>query len=71
MLASPPSARLRLKKFVYKYRGPVAATVAVLVAFFFGLILALAGFARARQEQRLAMRKKAKAATGELLRTFE
>jgi len=55
--ARPPSILYRLRKFVRKYRGPVAAAMAVVASLVLGLVLAIAGFVRARHEQQVRTRQ--------------
>jgi serine/threonine protein kinase/Tfp pilus assembly protein PilF len=52
--AGPPTAAYRLRKFVRRNRGPVAAAAAVLVALLGGLITASYGFYRADLERQRA-----------------
>jgi hypothetical protein len=57
VLAFPPSAAYRAQKFIRKHRFGVAAVGGIAAALGIGLVLALAGFAQARQASRQAREK--------------
>jgi len=52
VLAGPPSTAYRLRKFVSKYRGPIAAAALVLLALFLGFIGTTTGYVRAARAAR-------------------
>ncbi len=54
VLASPPSAIYRARKFVGRHRVGVAVTSVVGLALFAGMVLATIGFAQARKERAVA-----------------
>jgi WD40 repeat protein/serine/threonine protein kinase len=51
VLAGPPSAAYRVKKFVQRYRVPVVATAAVIVALVVGLVTTAVLYQRAETEK--------------------
>jgi eukaryotic-like serine/threonine-protein kinase len=55
VVARPPTATYRLKKFARRNRTPVAFGSSVVVALVLGLILSLMGFAEARRERDRAL----------------
>jgi serine/threonine protein kinase len=61
VLAGPPSARYRLRKFLRKYRGPVAAAAVVALLLVAGIIGTTAGFVRAERQRSVAQQEKARA----------
>jgi tetratricopeptide (TPR) repeat protein len=61
VLAGPPSAVYRGRKFVRRHRLGVAAGASVAVALILGLALATAGLVRARKAERVATQEAAKA----------
>src|SRR5690242_5335527 len=52
VLACPPSAGYRLRKFVRKHRGPVLAVAALLAALAVGILCTAAGLAQAERARR-------------------
>ncbi|MCW5775696.1 MAG: protein kinase [Phycisphaeraceae bacterium] len=54
VVAAPPSAAYRFRKFARKYRGPVAACVAVAGALVLGVVGTGAGFLRESQQREVA-----------------
>lgn len=52
--ASPPSTAYRVRKFVRRHRGPVAAALAIVTTLFIGLIVSAAMFFNAQQQRQRA-----------------
>ena len=61
VLARPPSTTYRVKKFVHKYRGQVAAAGAVLGTLILGFVVAVIGFARAHHQKETAVAEQTRA----------
>jgi non-specific serine/threonine protein kinase/serine/threonine-protein kinase len=61
VLAGPPGAAYRLRKFVRRHRIGVAAGGTVALALILGLVLATVGLVRARRAERVARHEAAKA----------
>jgi serine/threonine protein kinase/tetratricopeptide (TPR) repeat protein len=61
VLAGPPSARYRLRKFVRRHRGQVMGTTIVLLALVGGTVGTAIGLVRARQAEALAREQAAAA----------
>jgi WD40 repeat protein/serine/threonine protein kinase len=58
VLASPPSRLYRLRKFVSKYRWPVAAAATILMALFAGLVASSSLYFRAERARQEAGRQR-------------
>ena len=54
VLASPPNAAYRLRRFVGRHRAGVIAATLVLIALIAGIVGTTAGLIRARQAERVA-----------------
>jgi tetratricopeptide (TPR) repeat protein len=52
--ARSPSTAYQVQKFVHKYRGPVAAAVAILALLILALVLSVVGLVRINEERRAA-----------------
>jgi non-specific serine/threonine protein kinase/serine/threonine-protein kinase len=61
VLAGPPGAAYRVRKFVRRHRIGVAAGTAVALALILGLVVATVGLVRARSAERVAKQEAAKA----------
>jgi serine/threonine protein kinase/tetratricopeptide (TPR) repeat protein len=61
VLAGPPSARYRLRKFLRKYRAPVAAVGLIALLLVAGIIGTTVGFVHAEKQRSLAEQEKARA----------
>jgi serine/threonine protein kinase/tetratricopeptide (TPR) repeat protein len=61
VLAGPPSATYRLRKFLRKHRGPVAAAGLIVLLLLAGVIGTTAGFVRAQRLQQVAEDREAEA----------
>jgi uncharacterized protein HemX len=64
VLACPPSAAYRLRKFVKRHKGRVAAANLVLVALFLGMAGTTFGLVRAESQRRQAVAAEAKKGSG-------
>jgi WD40 repeat protein/serine/threonine protein kinase len=71
VLACPPSAAYKLHKFVRRNKGPVAATVALVVALAAGMTGTIAGLIRAEDEAVVANAEAARANRAEVAATKE
>jgi eukaryotic-like serine/threonine-protein kinase len=65
VLAGPPSARYRVRKFVQRNRGQVIAASLILLVLIAGIVGTTAGLIRAEQQRRLAEHERAKAEKAE------
>ena len=61
--AAKPSARYRLRKFVRRNKGPVAASAAVVLVLVIGFFLTTVGFVQAKRQRASAQRNEVKART--------